>query len=98
MPPIISIEWRLYDTNELTVMFDEHIGPFRHERGVEVCDACTLFTRYNTCRHDITAAYRNLTRNLAAVIALAAAAQESLAKHLAAVAAVPRTSPDGRYD
>ena len=72
MPPILSIEWRSYDTNELTVTYAEHVGPI----GDDACEACWTTPNYSpTCSIDITAAYRNLTRNLAAVVMAAAVAQ-----------------------
>ena len=77
MPKPINIEWRAYDTNELTVTYAEHVGPIRTERdGYAFCDACDMADG-GECTIHITAAYRNLTRNLAAVVMAAAVAQEA---------------------
>ncbi len=79
MPKPINIEWRSYDTNELTVTYAEHVGPiFKDAVRSPTCMACWCDQRHAVkCSIDITAAYRNLTRNLAAVVMAAAVAQEA---------------------
>lgn len=79
---IQHIEWRAYDTNELTVICDEHVGEivvFEEEfdlTAYRTCSACFKNPRHAaTCEVDITEVYRNLLKNLSIVIALAAAAQ-----------------------
>jgi hypothetical protein len=79
---ILYIEWRSYDTNELTVVCDEHIGPIAIDfddldfRSWKTCTACFKDPREAaTCEIDITESYHNLLKTLSIVITLAAAAQ-----------------------
>lgn len=65
----MTLEWRMYDRGELFAVWEEH--------GALVdryyCDRCNFVRTNDTCEQLLTDAYHNLMRNLAVVIALAAA-------------------------
>ena len=77
MRTCIGMEWHIYDTSELHAVMSEHGEIVKYDDDFWSCEDCCHDPRYaQECDVDITRAYRNLTRNLATVIALAASAQQ----------------------
>ena len=63
-------------SDRLVARVDRHVDWFDDPAEAEAfCDECGSRNQHGPCGDDITAAYRNLTRNLAAVVMAAAVAQ-----------------------